>query len=170
MTSARLPLARVPLPRAPLLRAPLPRAPPLAPSLSLPLADVPVLAATISTLTSPVALEATAGALSVLVLLSQLSSDPGPAWTNSLPRAGCSRPPSGDFPKVIEPSPRERTIRSDGGVLLPGAQLAAWHLTGRGPSHPDRPRRVRPLGAVPTATVCGREQKGDTAAQGHTRG
>jgi hypothetical protein len=57
----------------------LPRAPPLAPSLSLPLADVPVLAATISTLTSPVALEATAGALSVLVLLSQLSSDPGPA-------------------------------------------------------------------------------------------
>jgi hypothetical protein len=45
----------------------------------LPLADVPVLAATISTLASPVALEATAGALSVPALLSQLSSDPGPA-------------------------------------------------------------------------------------------
>jgi len=54
----------------------------------LPLADVPVLAATFFTLASPVAQEATAGALSVLALLSQLSADAEPAYS----RAGTSLP------------------------------------------------------------------------------
>src|SRR5258706_14711397 len=86
------------------------------------------------------------------------------AGAGVFPRAAwcvCSSP--------IESPQRSSTMNSDGRVFLPRALPAARHVQGGPPADPDRPRRIRALGARADAPERGRQQEGHPATGGHPR-
>src|SRR5579875_2493155 len=58
----------------------------------------------------------------------------------------------------------------DGRLCLSRGPYAARDVARSGPPDPDRPRRVRALGAGPAAALPGRQPQGHPAAPGHPPG